>query len=382
MTSKTPAVDVPPAPDTINWLREPAELDRWLERVSGERLSLDTEFERVNTFYPIPGLVQLGIDGDYCLVDPEVAAASTRFKEVLADANTPKLLYAMSEDLELFRHWLGVEIRGVLDLQIGAALAGAGFSLGYAKLVESLFGESLDKSATRSDWLARPLSDAQQRYAVDDIRFLEPMYHWVRSQLEQRGLEYALAEESTRFAEELAGQEEIADHYLKLRGGWTLSPRQQGVLRALAHWREQECRRLDRPRNRVLADALLIAIADRMPASRRALADIQGVPSGAVRRYGDALIELIGEARDADHANIEPISPPLTRDQQTLFKTLKRQFRTAAETADVPIELLAPRKRLEKVVQDQTLSGQVFFQGWREQILAPVRANIEELLTS
>ncbi|MEE3116834.1 MAG: ribonuclease D, partial [Pseudomonadota bacterium] len=77
-----------------------------------------------------------------------------------------------------------------------------------------------------------------------------------------------------------------------------------------------------------------------------------------------------------------PISPPLTRDQQTLFKTLKRQFRTAAETADVPIELLAPRKRLEKVVQDQTLSGQVFFQGWREQILAPVRANIEELLTS
>ncbi|WP_375169950.1 ribonuclease D [Marinobacter sp.] len=382
MTSKTPAVDVPPAPDTINWLREPAELDRWLERVSGERLSLDTEFERVNTFYPIPGLVQLGIDGDYCLVDPEVAAASTRFKEVLEDANTPKLLYAMSEDLELFRHWLGVEIRGVLDLQIGAALAGAGFSLGYAKLVESLFGESLDKSATRSDWLARPLSDAQQRYAVDDIRFLEPMYHWVRSQLEQRGLEYALAEESTRFAEELAGQEEIADHYLKLRGGWTLSSRQQGVLRALAHWREQECRRLDRPRNRVLADALLIAIADRMPASRRALADIQGVPSGAVRRYGDALIELIGEARDADHANIEPISPPLTRDQQTLFKTLKRQFRTAAETADVPIELLAPRKRLEKVVQDQTLSGQVFFQGWREQILAPVRANIEELLTS
>ncbi|MCS5564473.1 MAG: ribonuclease D, partial [Oleiphilaceae bacterium] len=170
MTSKTPAVDVPPAPDTINWLREPAELDRWLERVSGERLSLDTEFERVNTFYPIPGLVQLGIDGDYCLVDPEVAAASTRFKEVLEDANTPKLLYAMSEDLELFRHWLGVEIRGVLDLQIGAALAGAGFSLGYAKLVESLFGESLDKSATRSDWLARPLSDAQQRYAVDDIR--------------------------------------------------------------------------------------------------------------------------------------------------------------------------------------------------------------------
>ena len=31
-------------------------------------LALDTEFERVNTFYPIPGLVQLGFNGEFRLV--------------------------------------------------------------------------------------------------------------------------------------------------------------------------------------------------------------------------------------------------------------------------------------------------------------------------
>jgi len=284
--------------------------------------------------------------------------------------------------MELFRQWLNIEPAGVIDLQIGAAMAGAGFSLGYARLVETLFGETLDKSATRSDWLARPLSEAQQRYAIEDIRFLEPMYEWVTALLRDRGLEAALVEESTRFADELARQEDPDNHYLKLRGGWSLSPQQQGVLRELVRWRELECQKQDRPRNRVLSDALLIAIAEQMPGSLRELSNIQGLPSGAVRRYGDTLIELVSRGSAADNSSLERIAPPLSRDQQGFFKKLKRLFRKAAAAADIPMELLAPRKRLEKVVQHPDLAQHEFFQGWRARILAPVRADIEELLTS
>ncbi len=376
------AIDVPTAPDSIHWLQEPGALDQWLDRSPDKPLALDTEFERVDTFYPIPGLVQLGLAGEFRLVDPSVAEQSSRFRQALTDPDRPKLLYAMSEDLELFRHWLGLEPAGVVDLQIGAAMAGAGFSLGYAKLVETLFGESLDKSATRSDWLARPLSEAQQRYAIDDIRFLEPMYQWVSGLLRSRGLEAALFEESTRFANELAGHEDPDNHYLKLRGGWTLSPQQQGVLRELVRWRELECQRRDRPRNRVLADALLIAIAEKLPKSLKELSNVQGVPSGAVRRYGDTLVQLVGKGATADNSSLERIAPPLSRDQQGFFKQLKRLFKKAAEDADIPMEILAPRKRLEKVVQHPDLAQHDFFQGWRAQILAPVRPDIEELLRS
>ena len=235
---------------------------------------------------------------------------------------------------------------------------------------------------TRSDWLARPLSEAQQRYAIDDIRFLEPMYHWVMGLLERRGLDGALVEESERFARELAGQEDPDNHYLKLRGGWTLSPQQQGVLKELARWRELECQKRDRPRNRVLADALLIAIAEKLPRSVRELSNIQGVPAGAVRRYGDTLVDLVSRGATADNSAIEAIAPPLPRDQQGFFKQLKRLFRKASEDADIPMELLAPRKRLEKLVQHPDLARHEFFQGWRARILAPVRADIEDLLKS
>lgn len=381
MASSSPAVAVPPAPEHIHWIETPEELDGWLAGVTQvQPLALDTEFERVNTFYPIPGLVQLGVGDHYCLVDPEVAEASPVFREVLANPQIPKLLYAMSEDLELFRHWLGIEPKGVVDLQIGAAMAGAGFSLGYARLVETLFGEALDKSVTRSDWLARPLSEAQQRYALDDIRFLEPMYHWVLESLRPRGLVQALHEESGRFASELAAQDDPDQHYLKLRGGWALNAEQQAVLKKLVRWRELECQRRDMPRNRVFADALLILVAERLPASIRALGDIQGIPSGAVRRYGDTILDLVRDGRAADNAGLERIAPPLSRDQQASFKQLKRTVRKVAEASDIPMELLAPRKRLEKLMQDRELDGNPFFQGWREELLAPVRSQIEEIV--
>ncbi|WP_100640518.1 ribonuclease D [Marinobacter salexigens] len=382
MTLPVTAIEVPPAPETIDWISQPDELDQWLDSTPGAPLVLDTEFERVSTFYPIPGLVQLGLGESFCLVDPDVAERSVRFREVLADPGVTKLLYAMSEDLELFRDWLGINPKGVVDLQIGAAMAGAGFSLGYARLVETLFGEALDKSVTRSDWISRPLSEAQQRYAIEDIRFLEPMYKWVSAQLKERGLEAALVEESARFANELAGQDDPHHHYLRLRGGWALTAQQQFVLKELVIWRELESRERDRPRGRVLADPLLIAIAERMPATINEISDIQGVPGGVVRRYGEALLKIVESGHDADTSGLEPIAPPLTRDQQEYFKGLKRFFRSAAEAADIPIELLAPRKRLEKVVQEKHLAGNPFFHGWRTEILAPVMNDIEEYLQS
>ncbi len=381
MDANNPAALVPAAPETVSWIREPEALDHWLVQGKDEPLALDTEFERVDTFFPIPGLVQLGLGERFCLVDPSVAEASPGFRQILTDPDVPKLLYAMSEDLELFRHWLQLEPEGLLDLQIGAALAGAGFSMGYARLVETLFGESLDKSATRSDWLARPLSEAQERYALDDVRFLVPMYHWVMARLRERGLEDALAEESTRFSRELAAQDDPDNHYLKLRGGWTLSPQQQGVLRELVRWREHESRRRNRPRGRVVGDPLLIAIAQKMPASVRELSSIQGVPPAVVRRYGDRIIEMVADAATADNSGIETITPPLSREQQMFYKQLKRQMVQAAEARDIPVELLAPRRRLEAVVQQSDLSAGLFDEGWRQETLAPVREHIEELLT-
>lgn len=378
-------VTVPP-PAPVRWINTPEELDDWLSARPDAMLALDTEFERVSTFFPIPGLVQLGLDDGFCLVDPSVAERSSLFRSILADPERPKLLYAMSEDLELFRHWLDLEPAGLLDLQIGAALAGAGFSVGYARLVETLFNETLDKSATRSDWLARPLSARQERYALDDVRFLRPLYHWVMDGLVAKGLGPALAEESARFARDLTSHGTPEEYYLKIRGGWQLSAPGQAALQALASWRETECRLRDRPRNRVLSDALLIAIADRLPTSLPELAAIRDLPPVVVRRYGEVLLQRVEEGRSRQQPSLGLVDSPLSREEQGLYKQVKRALAGVAEQHDVPIEILSPRRRLEAIIRDRGQADNdalaALLEGWRGDLIGPSRDTIQAVLAA
>lgn len=373
-----------PAADDPQWLKSPAELDEWLSSHPDEPLALDTEFERVSTFYPIPGLVQLGAGDSLRLADPDVAAGSRIFRQVMTDPERPKLLYAMGEDLELFRHWLELEPRGLLDLQLGAALAGEGFSMGYARLVEQVFGEVLDKSATRSDWISRPLSDAQQRYALDDVRFLGPLFVWLLAKLEARQLTDALVEESERFASDQLAQSSVEDYYLKVRGGWHLSPQQQGVLKALVIWRETESRRRDKPRGRVLADPVLIAIAEQMPETVGALAAIEDMPPPVARRNSDLLLGIVADARASAEVPDPLIERPLTRPQQDQYRKIKKVLGRVAEQYEVPIELLAPRRRLEALVRAEDMNDpcwQLFVSGWRGRLTEAVMKDIRAILT-
>ncbi len=374
----------PPAP--VRWIRSAGDLDTWLTARPDAMLALDTEFERVSTFFPIPGLVQLGLGDSFCLVDPSVVEQSASFRSVLTDPQRPKLLYAMSEDLELFRHWLDLEPAGLLDLQIGAALAGAGFSVGYARLVETLFNEALDKSATRSDWLSRPLSSTQERYALDDVRFLEPLYHWVMGGLAGKGLASSLAEESARFARDLVTNSAPEQYYLKIRGGWHLPASGQAVLQSLACWRETECRLRDRPRNRVLADPLLIAIAERLPVSVPELAAVPGLPPVVVRRYGERILTLVEAGRHALQATLGPVDSPLSREEQGIYKQVKRALSGVAEQHDVPIEILSPRRRLEVIIRSRGQGAnealEALLEGWRGDLIGPSRDTIQAILAT
>jgi len=47
---------------------------------------------------------------------------------------------------------------------------------GFARVVQETLGITIDKSQTRTNWHARPLTEAQIQYALDDVRYLAPLY--------------------------------------------------------------------------------------------------------------------------------------------------------------------------------------------------------------
>ena len=355
------------------WLDSAQSLDQWLDNQPRELpLGMDSEFERVNTFFPIPGLVQISAGSDVRLIEPSAAAASQRFRALLEEADRPKLFYAMSEDLELLREWLGVTTQGVIDLQIAAAFCGHGLSKGYTRLVEELMGVTLSKEQTRSDWLARPLSLEQQQYAMADVYYLLPLYERLRESLEANGFLQAALDESEQARARQATREAPEIYYLRLRSGWRLSSGRQALLAALCAWRERRCRELDRPRGRVLSDQLLLSIAQTVPRDARTLAGVEGMPAGVVRREGDRLLAVIEDVVTGEPASISAIPPPLSRHEQQCFRSVKGVIRAAAEARDLALELVAPRRYLEPAVREGLATGRVppfLAQGWRGALL-------------
>ena len=382
----TTLIDSPPHPESIHpqWLCSVDALDNWLSALeAGQPVGLDSEFERTSTFYARPGLVQLAAGEQAWLVEPDVVAGSDSFRAFLSDPERPKLLYAMSEDLDLFREWLGVLPQGLIDLQLAGAFSGYGLSVGFAGMVRQVLGIELDKGQTRSDWLQRPLTEDQQRYAMADALYLLPLFEHFRGYLKLQGRMEALVEESSGFARDQAAQGDEQSYYLRVRGGWHLSPERQAVLRRLCMWRERRCRELDRPRGHVVADRLLIAVAEQLPRNLKALGRIENLPSVVVRKHGEAMLDVIGCALDEGvPQDMQLIAAPLTRSEQQCFRAVKQILKKALHDTGIPVELMAPRRRLEPQIRAGLEDGEVpamLCTGWRGKLLSDWKPQLQEL---
>ena len=162
-------------------------------------VALDTEFIRERTFYPKLGLIQLFDGKQVSLIDPTVINDFSPFVALLADQKVIKVLHACSEDLEVFECAFNQLPTPLVDTQVMATFLNLGTSVGFAKLVLHYLDVKLDKGASRTDWLARPLSETQLQYAAADVWYLLPIYQKMQTELAQTNWQNAVNEECSAF---------------------------------------------------------------------------------------------------------------------------------------------------------------------------------------
>lgn len=271
------------------------------------RFYLDLEFVSEDRYLPDLGLVQVAW-GDPA--SPEVRALDplavdvAPIAELVAEPGVTVVLHSAQADLALLAERFGIVARGLYDTQIAAAFLGLGDQVGYAGLAAKLAGIEIDKGSQFTDWLRRPLSDRQLRYALDDVRHLPALWTELARRLEDAGRLGWVAEESQRLAETAAGRADPAELYRKVPGWERLKPRSLGALRALAAWREEEARASNTPPRWLMQERVMLEVARRMPRARRELESIRGIKEGAVRRHGDAVLDAIRRGA------AEPLAPP------------------------------------------------------------------------
>ncbi|MBT3907824.1 MAG: ribonuclease D [Rhodospirillaceae bacterium] len=240
-------------------------------------ITVDTEFMREKTYWPILCLVQVAGPDEAWAIDPlaEGLDLSPLF-DLFADENILKVFHAGRQDLEIFYHLAGRLPKPVFDSQIAAMVCGYGDSVGYDTLIGSLTGVRIDKSSRFTDWSVRPLSDRQIDYALGDVTHLRVAYEKLKATLESNGRADWLVEEMAVLTAAETYYVDPARAYLRLKVR-NPKPRLLAVLREVAGWRQTQAETRDLPRNRVLRDEALLEIAHHVPKTTADLERVRGL---------------------------------------------------------------------------------------------------------
>ncbi|MDR0807468.1 MAG: ribonuclease D [Enterobacteriaceae bacterium] len=338
------------------------------------QIALDTEFIRTRTYYPRLGLIQLFDGKQTSLVDPLEISDWQPFRDLLINPNVVKLLHACSEDLEVFFHEFNVLPNPLIDTQILAAFNQRSLSTGFAALVAEYLHIELDKSESRTDWLARPLSERQCIYASADVFYLLPIADIILKETEQLQWLDAAQNEcdmiSKRRCEILAPEQA----YLDITNAWQLNRQQLACLKALAAWRLNQARERDMAVNFVVREENLWTVARYQPTSLAELKSL-GLSEPEIRYHGRTLLRLVAEAKNVPEENLpEQITRIVDHaGYKKLFKDIKSLIQIVAAESGLNVELLASRRQINQLLksywQQNDDPQSELLQGWRGELM-------------
>ncbi len=323
-------------------------------------IALDTEFQRVETFYPVPGLIQIADDCQCYLIDPLEIEDFSSLASLFVDASVVKLMHAATEDLELFQKVIGQLPTPLFDTQIAAALVNWGFSMGLQRMLEQTLSVQLEKHETTSDWLQRPLTASQERYAALDVAYLPAIYQMQKDLLQQGGKqEWAAQENQTLLADAAEDDVDGYSYYLRFTQMWRYPEHKLAALRDLTAWREQIARERDVPRNRILRNQALLQIIDRWPRNMLELSKLDEIKKRILRQDGETILTFLKNAQvSLEQERPESIPKPLHFFWNKHLKKLKAISRRLAEQHEIAPEVLLRRKELEALIRSGLDQGE------------------------
>jgi len=350
------------------------------------RVGIDTEFMGEGRYRALLCLVQVAVETSDDVRVEVLDPLTTEFDpaplaQVLADPDVQVIMHAGRQDVALLRREWSTQIHGIFDTQVAAGFAGLRAQLGYEALLHEMVGVRLRKSASFTRWDTRPLSEEQLGYAREDVLHLAELADALQNALNARGrLEWAL--EECRALEDASDEREPTTIFNRLPRINSLEPSQRAVALELVRWREDTARDTDRPVPSVLADAPLVEVAKRRPASLERLAQIRGLNESTLRRRGRAILGVVERGRENQPIPVDGDRPaPSDANDAPLIALGEALVRARAAEAGLAYELIAARADLQRIATAVRLgepdADVRTLQGWRREV---VGAELLELL--
>ena len=319
----------------FDWIDEPGSFEQVIDELLGvDRYALDTEFHRERTFFPKLALVQVAFGERIALIDP-LAVDITRLGTTFGPERTV-VIHAAQQDLDVLEHAVGRTPSTIFDTQLAAGFVGYGTpSLG--SLLQGEIGVQPAKGDRLTDWLRRPLSVDQLRYAALDVAYLLEVHDRLIAELGSLGRLRWVEEACTELSERPASGAHPERAWTRVKDARTLKPRARAVAQSVAAWRERRAMAVDQPVRHVLADLAVIGIAQRQPTTLDDLAACRGVDGRSLRgRVAEEILVAVAEG-----LGNEPPDPPGSSDD------LERDLRPVVALVTAWIAQLARDERID-----------------------------------
>lgn len=333
-------------------------------------ITVDTEFVREKTYYPILCLVQIAGPDDEAVVDALAPGIDlSPLAELFENPDILKVLHASRQDNEIFYNLFGAVPKPMFDSQIAAMVCGFGDQVAYGTLISKLVGVTLEKTSRFADWSHRPLTEKQLQYALSDVTHLRVAYQKLAAELENTGRADWLSSEMEILTDPATYRMEPREAWKRIKSR-TTNAKFLAVLREVAAWREAEAQRRDIPRNRLLRDDSLLDISAHTPKTADALGRTRGVPRGfANGRMAEGLLEAIAAGvatPEADRPKVDA-RERLPGGLGPLTDLLKTLLKLCCEEAKVAPKLIASADDIERIAASDDADVPAL-KGWRREV--------------
>jgi len=332
-------------------------------------ITVDTEFLRETTYYPLLCVVQMASPDEAIVIDALAEGIDLKcFFELMANEKVLKVFHAARQDIEIVWHLANIVPHPIFDTQVAAMVLGYGDSIAYDQLVERITGHRPDKTHRFTDWSRRPLTREQVHYAVSDVTHLRDVFTALDADLRKRRRNDWVSEEMDVLTSPRTYDfhPERAWERLKTR---VRKPRELAILMEVAAWREQEAQSRDVPRSRVLKDDAVGDIVTHAPTSLEKLATLRSLPKGFDRsKWGTEIIAAVQRGLERDPATLPKLEKPRNNSNGTaIVELLKVLLRMTSERHAVASKVIATVDDLEQIAADDK-ADVAALHGWRREL--------------
>jgi len=331
-----------------------SQLERYLKTINNKsRLAIDTEFKRINTYYPELCLVQIATtDSEECIDVLSINDLDPLF-EKLYHNKTEWIVHSARQDIEVLYHLSKQMPTSLFDTQIAASLLNYPQQVSYQALTEILQDVQIDKSFARFDWTTRPLPMNVVEYALNDVKYLMSNYEKLKHELTIDKKIQWLDEETRFLLDQDLYEPSIEKICYKTKGLSKLGKKFQDKAIKLTAWRENIAQQKNKPRKWIMSDQKLL---DYACGKKKLSKHSQTKFDNFVKESSETFTLSI----------LLTAQKPLTSSEKRKKNKLQRTINSLGEAYNLSPEVISTNKSLIQFIRGDLSSP--LYSGWRAKL--------------